>query len=296
MHARATIKIPVWNFGFISSSSTTIEMVWPFSKSSPKTGDDPPTDILTTVTNVAPYAAVLLLGATGSLVSLRVYKTYLRRIPTAERIPSNFLRSRTIFGRVTSVGDGDNFHVFHTPGGRFSGWGWARKVPSTRQELSGKTIHVRLAGVDAPECAHFGKPAQPYSGEALQFLTDFVLGRRVRVSVWRKDQYGRVVGTAHVRRGLFRRDVSLAMLKTGMATIYEAKFGSEFGGKEKEYRKAEEVAKNGKVGLWKEDRNFLQRLMGVKSEEKETPREYKTRMSQAEGKGSQKSSTSATSK
>lgn len=29
-----------------------------------------------------------------------------------------------------------------------------------------KQISVRLAGVDAPECAHFGMPAQPYGEEA----------------------------------------------------------------------------------------------------------------------------------
>lgn len=125
--------------------------------------------------------------------------------------------------------------------------------------------------------AHFGKPAQPYSKDALDFLTDYVLGRRVRVRLWRKDQYGRVVGTAHVRKGLFRRDVSLAMLKAGMATVYEAKFGSEFGGQEQVYREAEEKAKKNRVGLWKEERSVWDRLMG-KQEYKESPREYKNRM------------------
>jgi endonuclease YncB( thermonuclease family) len=105
-----------------------------------------------------------------------------------------------------------------------------------------------------------------------------VLGRRVRVNVWRKDQYGRVVGTAYVRKGLFKRDVSLAMLQAGMATLYEAKWGSEFGGKEQKYRNEEEKAKSRRIGMWKEDTSFLQRLMGMKSEKKESPREYKTRM------------------
>jgi endonuclease YncB( thermonuclease family) len=128
--------------------------------------------------------------------------------------------------------------------------------------------------------AHFGKPAQPYSKDALEFLKDYVLGRRLRVRLWRKDQYGRVVGTAQVRKGLFRRDVSLAMLKAGMATVYEAKFGSEFGGREQMYREAEEKAKKNRVGMWKEERSVWERLRGKKQEDKESPREFKTRMKQ----------------
>jgi len=90
-----------------------------------------------------------------------------------------------------------------------------------------------------------------------------------------------VVGTVHVRKGIFRRDVSLAMLKAGMATIYEAKAGSEFGGHEELYRKTEDQARNNKVGLWQEDRSMWDKLMGKKSE-RESPREYKTRMTQEE--------------
>jgi endonuclease YncB( thermonuclease family) len=108
------------------------------------------------------------------------------------------------------------------------------------------------------------------------------------VNVWRKDQYGRVVGTAYVRKGLFKRDVSLAMLKAGMATIYEAKWGSEFGGKEQKYREEEQKAKNRQIGMWKEDTNFLQRLMGTKSEKKESPREYKNRMKEIDASAGNK--------
>jgi endonuclease YncB( thermonuclease family) len=102
------------------------------------------------------------------------------------------------------------------------------------------------------------------------------------VRLWRRDQYGRVVGTAHVRRGLFSRDVSLAMLRAGMATIYEAKVGSEFGGREQQYKDAEERAKRNRVGMWTEERSVWARLIGRNAEERESPREYKTRMAQQE--------------
>jgi hypothetical protein len=111
-------------------------MSWPFSRKD----DNTKSDLVKDVTSILPYAAFVAVGAVGSLVTLRVYKGYLRRIPNAERIPSTFLHKRSIFGRVTSVGDGDNFHVFHTPGGRLSGWGWARRVPEKRVDLRGQTV------------------------------------------------------------------------------------------------------------------------------------------------------------
>ena len=85
-------------------------------------------------------ATVLLTGA--SLLSIRYYKLYLRRIPEAVNIPNTFFRKRSIFGRVTSVGDGDNFRVFHTPGGHLAGWGWlpGRTVPAKREDLKAQTV------------------------------------------------------------------------------------------------------------------------------------------------------------
>lgn len=106
-------------------------------------------------------------------------------------------------------------------------------------------------------------------------MTSYLLNRRVRAYVHRVDHYKRVIATVYVRNMLDfppfrRRDVSLEMLKRGLATIYEAKSGVEFGGEENEraYRAAEQEAKQRGRGLWKDfhGKNF------------ESPREYKTRM------------------
>ena len=134
-------------------------------------------------------------------------------------------------------------------------------------------IHVRLAGVDAPEMAHFGRPAQPYSAEAFNWLRDYVLHRRVRAYVYKRDQYDRVVSTVYVRRGLFRQDVGLQMLKRGLATVYEAKSGAEFGKLEDKYRRAEWWAKKRRKGMWS----------GRKADY-ESPRDFKTRMGVADTK------------
>lgn len=125
--------------------------------------------------------------------------------------------------------------------------------------------------------AHFGRPEQPFSREAHQWLTSYLMNRRVRAYVHRQDQYQRVVATVYVRRMLDfpipfrRRDVSYEMLRQGLATVYEAKAGSEFGGPEKEekYRNAEAWAKKKGTGLWKGFR---------RNKQWESPRDYKSRM------------------
>lgn len=70
-------------------------------------------------------------------------------------------------------------------------------------------------------------------------------------------------------KGILRRDVGLQMLRAGMATVYEAKSGAEFGkGLEQKYRRAEWWAKTKRIGMWAGSRKDF-----------ESPREYKTRHS-----------------
>jgi len=79
------------------------------------------------------------------LVSIRVYRSYLRRIPEASYIRPGFFRKRSLFGTVTRVGDADNFHLFHTPGGRLMGWGWlpGRKIPE-KKALKNNTVRSHI--------------------------------------------------------------------------------------------------------------------------------------------------------
>ncbi|KAF4344734.1 ARP2 3 complex 34 kDa subunit [Fusarium beomiforme] len=194
------------------------------------------------------WAPVVLFPLAG-MAALQIYANYLRRIPGSAYVRPNFFRNRSIFGRVTSVGDGDNFHLFHTPGGRILGWGWLRKIPEARRELKDRTISIRIAGVDAPECAHFGRPAQPFSAEALAWLRNYINKRNVRAYVYRRDQ-----------------DVGLEMIRAGMATTYEAKQGAEFGGRQEIYEKAEAKARQKRKGMW-----------SGKAKDFESPRAYKTK-------------------
>lgn len=81
-----------------------------------------------------------LLVTTAVVGLLQFYRSYLRRIPGTGHIQPGFFRRRSLLGKVTSVGDGDNFHLFHTPGGRLAGWGWLRKVPEGKKEVRGRTV------------------------------------------------------------------------------------------------------------------------------------------------------------
>ena len=88
--------------------------------------------------------------------------------------------------------------------------------------------------------------------------------------MYKRDQYDRAVATVYVRKWLLSRDVGLQMLRKGLATVYEAKSGGEFGELEAKYRMAERWAKWNKRGMW-----------GGKKKYFESPRDYKTRMNQS---------------
>jgi endonuclease YncB( thermonuclease family) len=194
----------------------------------------------------SPEILIPTILLTTTLLTLHTfYRRRLRRIATVSQLPPSAIANhQSLFGTAVSVGDADNFRLFHTPGGRLLGWGWLRQIPTTRKELAkAGTIHVRLAGVDAPEGAHFGNQAQPYAVEAQNWLTNQVLGKRVRVQLLARDRYERVVCSVKVWRWGIRRDISLEMARAGWAELYD-NAGAEYGGLEKELRSAVETARS----------------------------------------------------
>jgi hypothetical protein len=99
-------------------------------------------DSLTDVRTVIPTIALTVT----SVAAARLYKTYLRRIPSVNHIKPNYFRRKGVFGQVTSVGDADNFRLYHTPGGRIAGWGWLpwKRVPKKRDGLTNQTVGLSL--------------------------------------------------------------------------------------------------------------------------------------------------------
>ncbi|KAF9944983.1 putative endonuclease lcl3, partial [Mortierella alpina] len=118
--------------------------------------------------------------------------------------------------------------------------------------LKNQTLHIRIAGVDAPEGAHFGMPAQPFSQESLEWLRKELKGKTVLVKPFAKDRYERVVSMAWYPRFLPflpKKNVSVEMLKVGYGQIYR-QAGFEYGGMLKKFEKLEAKAKSRKIGIW----------------------------------------------
>lgn len=103
------------------------------------------TELGTSFTEFRTLIPTLILTS-AIIFALRVRRRFLLRFPDAISIAPSYLRQRSIFGKVTSVGDGDNFRIYHTPGGRLVGWGWLpwRKVPIERKELKDNTVRYYL--------------------------------------------------------------------------------------------------------------------------------------------------------
>ncbi|GAA5923380.1 hypothetical protein JCM3775_007520 [Rhodotorula graminis] len=207
--------------------------------------------------------ATALALALGS----RVWHRFGRRIRTVDDLTQADLSPTRLRGTVTSVGDADGFRLFHRPFLR----PWLRP-PTSRAGLKGETLSVRLAGVDAPEMAHFGKAAQPFSGEAFDLLSAMCVGKRVRVELFQKDRYGRVVGMAYVRPFpyLRQRNLSEVLLKAGLATVYE-QAGAVHGGQLDRFRAVEAAARARRVGMWAQAASEL-----------ESPAAYKARLRSGE--------------
>mmetsp|Transcript_7756 Transcript_7756/g.20512 ORF Transcript_7756/g.20512 Transcript_7756/m.20512 type:complete len:372 (+) Transcript_7756:134-1249(+) len=197
-----------------------------------------------------------LAATTFVFAGASLFERSLTRVRAAGDITNKMIdRNDTFIGTAVKVGDGDNFRLLHEPPLRrlastVRGMFGAEKIPKhlTKGE---NTIHVRLAGVDAPECAHFGRPGQPHAKDAHKWLIDFLEGKRVKIQVLRKDQYGRVVASVTEMPSWFRRarDVSEELVRAGYAVVYRGK-EAVYNGALTRYEAAERAAQAARRGMW----------------------------------------------
>ena len=91
------------------------------------------------------------LGVASAFLGILTHKTLIRRIKNADMItPAMIDKQATLRGVVTRVGDADNFRMYHTPL-----LSLMRRSAILDKKLTAQdTIHVRLAGVDAPEVSY----------------------------------------------------------------------------------------------------------------------------------------------
>lgn len=195
-----------------------------------------------------------------------------RRYTTVDDLPLRLVhQQRTLHGVVVAVRDGDNLRVRHTPFlerflaplkqqlGKIRSP--ARTASRKPANLSVSTLNVRLAGVDAPECAHGIRPGQPYGPAARKWLQRYATGRHVRLRLHSIDQYKRVIATVHRKPripilGMFNiagRNIGLELVRAGYATVYRGA-GAQYGGDRilAQYVGAERLAKNSRRGMWQD--------------------------------------------
>jgi endonuclease YncB( thermonuclease family) len=155
------------------------------------------------------------------------------------------------------VGDGDGVRVvLSTPPSWFSNipvWNWffgnGSNVWKKKRRLSDETLNIRLAGIDAPECSHYGKPGQPYATEALSYLKSLVLFKNVYIKLLSKDQYGRAIAMIYTSSP--RVNVSVALVKEGLAHVYTGT-GAQHDGIIDSLIRCENEAKKKGLNIWSE--------------------------------------------
>ena len=126
-------------------------------------------------------------------------------------IPGIIGYSQAFNGTVIRVIDGDTY-VFQTIEGSFI---------------------VRMQGIDAPE------RTQPFSKESAEFLSKY-LNKDAITRVKGTDRYGRRLGTLFIGD----QDINLLSIRGGYSWHYKQYL------KDQEYAKAEEYARENKLGLW----------------------------------------------
>ncbi len=119
-----------------------------------------------------------------------------------------------------------------------------------------------MYGVDCPELQKrkSDPPSQPFAEEAKEFTSDSILGKKVKIKLLRKDQYGRAV--AKVEGGwqlvppFSRKDISMELVRKGLATVYTAG-GAEYDGSRDTLLDLQAKAKNRKIGIWSQGADMM---------------------------------------
>lgn len=167
---------------------------------------------------------------------------------TANDIPTAYYKEKKeINAVVVRITDGDTYRVRHVNS--------RHKNAEVSGRLSDHTIAVRICAVDTPEISHMGKPAQDFSKEAVDFATNKILGKRVKLKLQGKDRYGRALAFVEYtdNRGMkifnSKNDLSEQLLKNGLAIVYR-QGGAQYGGSIDKWNYLEDAAIRQRRGLW----------------------------------------------
>jgi endonuclease YncB( thermonuclease family) len=174
---------------------------------------------------------------------------------TANDVPAAYFKKhRHLYGFCERVIDGDTIRIRHVPG---FGWG-VRSTPAPLQQrgIAKDTLSIRIYGVDTPETGkNKRQTSQPYGDEATDFTTALVYHQMVKVTLLRRDQYGRAVAVVEtIPTGILGRlrgpkDVSMELSRAGLAELYTGG-GAEYADKRGALEAAIAKAQRAKRGMW----------------------------------------------
>ncbi len=93
-----------------------------------------------------------------------------------------------------------------------------RVIDGDTAELAGGA-RVRFLGIDAPELAKDGRPAEPGAQQAKDYVAALLQGKTVRLEYDREryDRYGRLLAYLYLPDGTM---VNLAVVRRGLARVY----------------------------------------------------------------------------
>lgn len=130
-----------------------------------------------------------------------------------------------------------------------------------------------MYGVDCPELQKrkSDPPSQPFAEEAKEFTSNSILNKQVKIKLLRKDQYGRAVAKVEGGWQIFppfsRQDISMELVRRGLATVYTAG-GAEYDGNREAFIDVQAKAEKKKVGIWSQGNEMV------------TPAEFKRQQKQ----------------
>jgi endonuclease YncB( thermonuclease family) len=186
----------------------------------------------------------------------------LLKFETVGMIPQKHFEQNTVlFGFTERVIDGDTIRVRHVPLHSIRRWlllFGPRQKPLDKRGIAGETLSLRIYGVDCPELTKTkSQVSQPFAEQAKQFTADLCLHRMVRITLIRKDQYGRAVCVIETMPAVWcswipgcgHKDLSLELARDGLAELYTGG-GAEYFSRREQLEAAMERAAQQKLGIW----------------------------------------------
>jgi endonuclease YncB( thermonuclease family) len=212
---------------------------------------------------VSKYSAAALVAAT--VIIAGESSIFLPpQFETVDDVPSRyFIEDRVVYGRVERAIDGDTVRIRHC---RYSFYcedrmkkvtslGGSRLISlEPPKRIYDSTLSIRLYGVDCPEIQKRKNdpPSQPFGDVAKEYISNSVLGKKVKVTLLSKDRYGRAIGKVETPRKFIlfgRKDLSIELIRRGLATLYTGG-GAEYSNNLDILKSKQAEAQKEKRGIW----------------------------------------------